>query len=114
MAEAVTREEFKLPESISGITDESFWAFLYWERGSRRIESRVKRKFEPPLYARTGYSDDNRPTEVVEREIPVGEKTFRIQTKPTTKTPAYSEIIDDFGNFLDFINHDRWWEIFKK
>ena len=107
MAEAVTREEFELPESISGLTDESFWSLADLGRVKSRVESRIKHKFEPPLYAKTGYSNDNRPTEAVEREIPVGEKTFRIKVRPTTKTPSYSGIIEGFGNFLDFLKEQR-------
>lgn len=107
MAEAISREEFELPAEISSLTEESFWRFLDWERGSSRIRTRVIGKFEPGLFARTGYNDENRPEEKIVDSVPLGDRVFRIQTSPTTKTPAYSDIVEGFGAYLDFLKEQR-------
>lgn len=107
MADIVTREDFELPDKIEGISEESFWKLLDWKQGSGRIKSKVKGKFEHKLYASTGWTDDNRPEELREDDVEIGDIKFRIKTKPTTKTPSWSEVITRFGEYLDFLQEQR-------
>tara|TARA_Y100000310_G_scaffold340431_1_gene436207 strand:+ start:267 stop:1310 length:1044 start_codon:yes stop_codon:yes gene_type:complete len=49
---------------------------------------------------RTGYSDENRPPKLKEVEVPIGDITFEVSVKPTTKRPTYAKLLDTYGNFL--------------
>lgn len=108
MADVLTWEEFALPEGgIHGTGLESFWRYLEWERGSKRIGSRVRDRFQPALFELTGYTDDWLPPEEVGSYVPVGENRFCILSKPTTKKPAYGEVVVDFRRYLEFLKQQR-------
>ena len=106
MTEVVTREEYPLT-GMERLDEKAFWEYLDWQRGSRRIASKVKTPFEESLFEETGYSDQNRPEEEIWHDIQIGRKTFRVKTKPTTKTPAYKEVITGFSQYVDFLLEQR-------
>ncbi len=105
MAEIVSAEVYSLPDSMEGLTEESFWRLLDWQTGSARI-GRVKKRFEAGLFERTGYDDGHRPTGAEESVIDAG-KRFLVTTRPTTKTPAYGDVVAGFSAYLDFLLEQR-------
>lgn len=107
MATIVQREEFILPQARGVLDAEAFWGYLDGELGSKKITSRVKGRFEPVLFAKTGYGDEQRPAAAVESEVQVGDYVFAVTTKPTTKTPAYKQVVEGLGDYVGFLREQR-------
>jgi hypothetical protein len=106
MAEVINVEKYTLPNGIKGISEESFWNYLDWEVGAKRI-AKVKKAFEPELFSLTRYSDERIPDETKDRTVTVENERFAVRTKPTTKTPAYKDVIAGLSNYLSLLKEQR-------
>lgn len=100
MPNIITRMDIELPEHLETIDENGFMAYLWWQHDKGELSKKVIRIFRPTALSETGYSNDNRPDEEVKTPLKIGELEFLITTKPTTKSPFYSGINEEFGNYL--------------
>ncbi|MEM4259996.1 MAG: hypothetical protein QXG00_02065 [Candidatus Woesearchaeota archaeon] len=78
------------------------------------IRTFIKSEFEESLINDTGFCDDKIPEEEIKTFKTLGEITFTIKIKPTTKRPEYKEVFEDLINFLSFNIRDYDKGILKK
>ncbi len=105
MVKIITELDIHLPKEFVGITENNFWRYLLWQADRRELTKRISDKFKEGAFTFSGYNDENRPAEkVTTTPLPIGQELeFSVLTKLTTKKPAYSQVNDEFGNYLSFL-----------
>lgn len=115
MVKIITELDIHLPKEFVGITENNFWRYLLWLADRKELTNRIETKFEDGAFAFSGYDDDHRPEKEVTTPLPIGQELeFTINTKPTTKRPAYSQVNEEFGNYLSFLLEQREKGILRK
>src|SRR3989344_5593265 len=114
MVEIITEFGIRLPERLEGVSEASFFRYINWEEDKKELNKRIIKKFEEGLFGKLGYSDYDRPDTKKEEEIQIGNIRFNLVTVPTTKRPAYKEVVEEFDRYLNFLNEDKQQKITRK
>jgi len=115
MVKIITELNIHLPKEFVGITENNFWRYLLWQVDRKELTKRIKTRFEEGAFAFSGYDDDHRPKGEVTTPLPIEQELeFAIQTELTTKRPAYSQVNDEFGNYLSFLLEQREKRILRR
>ena len=115
MVKIITQLDIHLPKEFVGIIEDNFWRYLLWQADRKELTKRIETKFEEGAFAFSGYNDEHRPDKEVTTPLPIGQELeFAIYTKPTTKRPAYSQVNEEFGNYLSFLLEQREKGILRK
>ncbi len=104
MANIIDLIAFNLPPKLDELTENNFLRYIEWMDSKVTLTKKINDKVEEGFKAQTGYTDNNRPKDKTENPITLGEMEFTVITELTTKRPSYSEIILEFGKYLNFIN----------
>ncbi|MBI4149850.1 hypothetical protein HY488_00440 [Candidatus Woesearchaeota archaeon] len=72
------------------------------------LQRRVINPIEEALKVLPGFTDEKRPDPSPnEYRHKMGDVTFTVTTKATTKTPSYQEVYDDLNNYLAFLRMEK-------
>lgn len=100
-AEIVDQRIVKLPPYLRNISNEKeWWDYLASVRDKGEISRRIVEPFQGSLYTLTGFDDYSPPDEDVEFPVNIGDFSFVVKVKPTTKTPAYSVVYNELLGML--------------
>jgi hypothetical protein len=114
MPNIITQIEIGLPDHLKSIDEQSFWKYLMWQDGKKELSRRIISKFRSSALSSPGYNDEIRPDKRVQDQKKIGELEFLITTEPTTKTPSYSGVNEEFGAFLDHLEEQYIKGLLKK
>jgi hypothetical protein len=115
MAKRITQMKISLPKDLSEITEDNFLKYLAWGKTVKNINKHIIEPFKAAVYAKTGYSDENRPDKKVKDKVNVSEGIdFLVDTKPTTKRPSYKKVNEEFGNYVHFLAEQYGMDIRRK
>ena len=104
MAIILPKQKIELPKNLDKLTEVNFISYLNWGNESSIIKKIILNPFTDSLKGESKYSKDKRPKNEKTEEIEISENySFQITTKPTTLRPAYSDVLDEFSNYIDFL-----------
>lgn len=90
-----------LPDVLTNIDEKSFRQFMMWQEDQKMLNKFPVSKFNDAILATLPYTDENRPEDVKEELVKVGELELIIKTTPQHKRTSYKSVYEKFKTFVD-------------
>ena len=102
MAHLLTTLEVKLPEILEDITERSLSQCLRWDFYNKQLNQRFVSRFRNEFY-KTYFNLSKISKDVKEEVILSKDLVFQASIKLKEKSISYSEVYNDFNDYLEFI-----------
>jgi hypothetical protein len=98
-----------LPPEYKNVDENAFRNFLSWDSDSRNLQSMIIVPFSNSAKSSSPYNDENIPPKSIETPLEQLSSHLRnvkmsLITNPTTKTPSYSFVNQEFGSYLNLLS----------
>lgn len=114
MVHVISNIPVHLPDVLVNMDEKSFRQFMMWQDDQKMLNRYPISKFEDALLATLPYTDENRPGEVKEYPVVVGELEFMVKTIPTHKKVSYSAVYEKFKSFVNMLEEFYKDEMLRK
>lgn len=92
-----------LPPPLTDLSENSFDAHLRWAQtggDSDTLQEHIVERFRSSVVDTSPYNDTNRPEETTEMVRAYGNITLKLTAIPTTKTPAYQRVLQEWDVYM--------------